>query len=959
MSEASTGLLNESKNKSNKYEGSAWSQHWKLILTGVGVVFLIALGVIFGVILNTDRENKLKNSKREELFPYSNIRLPLNVIPERYKIYLHPNITDNKFGFTGTVRILINITEETDSVLLHIKDLNISEVKCYHGSSAMSKHKGPEDSQQVPVKDHLISVEHEFLMIRMKEQHELEVGKQYTLFIRFNGRLSNGLEGFYKSSYTTSKGEKRYLATTHFEATQARAAFPCFDEPALKALFEIIMVREPQHTALSNMPIVKTINRTDGLKEDHFQQSLMMSTYLVAFVVCDYGYKSAKTSRGIEVKVWAPKEQIEQANFAIYAAPKVLDYYETFFQVNFPLPKQDLIAIPDFAAGAMENWGLITYRLTSILYDEKESSSANKQWVAVVIAHELAHQWFGNLVTMKWWNDLWLNEGFAAFVEFIGANITEPSWQMMDQFIVDDTQNSLTLDSSSNSHPISVTVNDPAQINEIFDTISYDKGASIIRMMKNFLGSDVFHTGLTDYLNKYKFKNAVSDDLWACLTKAANNTIDVKSVMDTWTLQMGYPLITITKNHEQSEKGLVTQEHFLIDVDRKTAASPFNYKWDVPITFYFEHKKEKQLVWFNRSADSINIPMMNASGWIKANIDQLNFYRVNYDEDNWNLLSKQLQDNHKAFSTSDRSNLIDDAFELAKAGKLDQIKALEMTAYLKNEDEYVPWITALGSLGYIGGLLQGRSCYSSYQKYIIQQVKPIVDKLGWSDEGTHLNRYLRGAALRSSVMHNDTDSVKRALEIFDRFMNNHESVAPNLRSTVYLAGIKYGGKEQWEFMLNKYLNSPFPSEQRKIMFALADSSDESILKKYLSWSMNTSIIRTQDTCGVIEHISTNIKGTKMAEDFVIKNWEKLFERYGKGSFDMSSLIKTVFARMKTKEDLKKAKKFLESHKLGSGSLAAKQSINAISNHIHWLEKNEKKVCEWLKNKIQSGSSEQD
>merc|ERR1712180_109033 len=260
------------------------------------------------------------------------------------------------------------------------------------------------------------------------------------------------------------------------------------------------MVREGIHTALSNMPVEKEQVRADGLIVTTFQESVKMSTYLVAFVVCDFVSVSAKSSRGIRISVWTPKDQISQAQYAISVAPKVIDHYEDFFNVKFPLPKQDMIAIPDFGAGAMENWGLITYRLTAILYDPQESSAVNKQRVAVVIAHEMAHQWFGNLVTMKWWNDLWLNEGFAAFVQSVGSAYISPDWKMDEQFVTENVQAAMVADAHEKSHPISVEVRNPAEIGALFDLISYQKGSSVIRMMQDFLGHKNMLHGLTNYL---------------------------------------------------------------------------------------------------------------------------------------------------------------------------------------------------------------------------------------------------------------------------------------------------------------------------------------------------------------------------------------------------------------------------------------------------------------------------
>jgi len=383
----------------------------------------------------------------------------------------------------------------------------------------------------------------------------------------------------------------------------------------------------------------------------------------------------------------------------------------------------------------------------------------------------------------------------------------------------------------------------------------------------------------------------------------------------------------------------------------KETPPPFDYKWEVPLTYYFQHNRQKKRQWFHKDEKSIKISWNRMSGWLKLNVDQIGFYRVNYDEDNWKALAEQLKKNHTALSEPDRANLIDDAFELAKADKMTQVQALELTEYLSKEKAYVPFVTALASLGYIGGMLLLRPGYKTYERYMIQAVMPLVEELGWEDEGTHLEKYLRGAVLRNAVFHNETESVKKALSIFNDWMVNKKHIPANLRSTIYLAGIKYGGEAEWNYMFKKYNTSQYPSEQRKLMFSLTESSDPKILRKYLDMSLDDDVIRSQDTCSVIEHIAGNPKGTKMAYKFVKRNWKILYKRYGTGSFDMSSLIKSTFGGLKTKAGLKDAEEFLSTHPVGSGKLAAKQALAGVRNHIKWLEKNEKSVVKWMANKM--------
>ncbi|MCL4131802.1 UNVERIFIED_CONTAM: hypothetical protein GTU68_054331 [Idotea baltica] len=309
--------------------------------------------------------------------------------------------------------------------------------------------------------------------------------------------------GFYRSSYFEDDVEI-FLGTTQFEATDARRAFPCFDEPALKATFDITIAREDGMGVISNMPNISStpIEDQPGWYWESFDTTLPMSTYLVAFIVSDFVSISSNANDHVLFRVWARREAIYQAEYALSIGPDVLTYYEDYFSIPFPLPKQDMAALPDFDAGAMENWGLITYRETALLYDPEQSGAYNRQRVGAVVAHELAHQWFGDLVSPAWWSELWLNEGFATYMEYHGLDALNPTFQMLEQFIANDLQYVFATDSLESSHPINVEVDDPAEIWELFDTISYSKGASIIRMMNYYLTEATFRQGLTNYLNE-------------------------------------------------------------------------------------------------------------------------------------------------------------------------------------------------------------------------------------------------------------------------------------------------------------------------------------------------------------------------------------------------------------------------------------------------------------------------
>ncbi|MEQ2240157.1 Endoplasmic reticulum aminopeptidase 2, partial [Ilyodon furcidens] len=441
-------------------------------------------------------------------FPWSRLRLPRYIVPLHYHLLLHPNLTT--LSFTGTVQIQIDVQNNTNWVVLHSKGLQISKATILDHNLAHLC------DQELPV---LHNPSHE--QIGIFSPKVLSSGQKYFLYIEFEAALAEGFYGFYKSTYITSEGETRNLASTHFEPTSARMAFPCFDEPSFKANFSVRIRRSPEYISLSNMPVIKTTQLNRNLLEDQFAPSVTMSTYLVAFIVCDFKSVSATTSSGVKVSIYAAPEKWMQTHYALEVAVKMLDFYEEYFNIRYPLPKQDLIAIPDFQSGAMENWGLTTYRETSLLYDPLTSSISDELWVTMVIGHELAHQWFGNLVTMDWWNDIWLNEGFARYMEYISVEATYPELKV-EEYLLHTCFVAVGHDSLNSSRPISSPAENPTQIKEMFDTVSYNKGACVLHMLRHFLTKEVFQSGIVRYLRKYSYGNAHNQDLWDSLANTCS-----------------------------------------------------------------------------------------------------------------------------------------------------------------------------------------------------------------------------------------------------------------------------------------------------------------------------------------------------------------------------------------------------------------------------------------------------
>uniref|UniRef100_A0A3B4T8H7 Endoplasmic reticulum aminopeptidase 1b n=1 Tax=Seriola dumerili TaxID=41447 RepID=A0A3B4T8H7_SERDU len=504
-------------------------------------------------------------------FPWDRMRLPKTVSPIHYDLIIHPNLTT--FDFTGVARIELDVHEDTSVIILHAKQMQISNVLLL----------APEGVRPLQVLENP-----RFHQLALLSDSVLTKGRKYEVQLGFAANLSDSYHGFYKSSYRTSTGEVRFMASTQFEATFARGAFPCFDEPAFKANFTIRITREPRHIAISNMPKVHMT------AADNFDTTVKMSTYLVAYIVSDFLSVSKTTQHGVKISIYAVPEKIDQTAFALDAAVKLLDFYDDYFDIPYPLPKQDLAAIPDFQSGAMENWGLTTYRETGLLFDADRSSASDKLGITKVIAHELAHQWFGNLVTMEWWNDLWLNEGFAKFMEYISLDITYPELHV-DDFFLGKCFEAMEVDSLSSSHPVSTPVENPMQIQEMFDDVSYDKGACILNMLRDFLTPEAFEIGIIQYLKRYSYQNTVNSHLWESLTNVkfcskrhvpsgaskwySDDELDVRAIMDTWTLQEGFPLVTVEVRGREVR---LSQERYLKTDDPSLTEG---FLWQIPLTY--------------------------------------------------------------------------------------------------------------------------------------------------------------------------------------------------------------------------------------------------------------------------------------------------------------------------------------------------------------------------------------
>ncbi|XP_070256863.1 aminopeptidase N [Myotis yumanensis] len=898
--------------------------------------------------------------------PWNRYRLPRSLVPDSYQVTLRPYLTTNEHGlyiFEGSSTVHFTCQEPTNVIIIHSKKLNYTDTQGHRVTlKALGGAKAPEIDRT-----ELVEVT-EYLVVHLKSQ--LEAGVMYEMSSKFQGELADDLAGFYRSEYMDGN-EKKVLATTQMQSADARKSFPCFDEPAMKARFNITLIHPHNLTALSNM---LPTGPSTPLPEDptwhvtKFHTTPVMSTYLLAYIVSEFTNvnmtEAMSTNQNVLIRIWARPSATEAGHgqYALNVTGRILNFFAQHYNTAYPLDKSDQIGLPDFNAGAMENWGLVTYRENSLLFDPDASSSSNKERVVTVIAHELAHQWFGNLVTVAWWNDLWLNEGFASYVEYLGADHAEPHWNLKDIIVQNELYRVMAVDALASSHPLCTPaeeVNTPAQISEMFDSISYSKGASVIRMLSSFLTEDLFKKGLASYLQTFSYKSTTYLDLWEHLQKAVSQQTavtlpkTVKTIMDPWILQMGFPVITL-----DTKTGSISQKHFLLDPDSVvTRPSNFSYQWIVPISS-LKNGAQQADTWLE-GATKTEAMFKTTNEWVLLNVNVTGYYQVNYDAENWKRIQTQLQNDLKVIPVLNRAQVIHDAFDLASARQVPVTLALDNTLFLINEKEYLPWQAAVSSLSYFKLMFEGSEVYGSMQKYLKKQVTPLFRHFGnltgnWTTRPENLmDQYNEVNAISTACSSGVAECQELASSLFSKWMAdpNNNPIHPNLRSTIYCNAIAQGGEAEWDFAWDQFRKATLVNEADKLRAALACSKEVWILNRYLEYTLDPNLIRKQDATSTISSIASNIIGKTLAWDFVQINWKKLFNDYGGGSFSFSNLIQAVTRRFSTEHELQQLEQFKKNNMdtgFGSATRALEQALEKTKANIKWVKENKEVVHKWFK-----------
>ena len=771
-------------------------------------------------------------------------RLPKTVTPHRYTIELYPDLGQGRF--TGNETIEVTVHEPVNTIVLNTAELTLNSVQLQEGSGA---------TQTAAVALDETEERATFTFSR-----SVPNGKAW-LAISFTGRLNDKLRGFYRSRFKLADGSEDVLAVTQFEATDARRAFPCWDEPCFKAVFEVTLVVSEGLAAISNTAVVERQPLGNGTARMRFAPTIPMSTYLLAFVVGRLEPTEPVFAGTVPIRVWAVPGKTHLGAFALEAARFSLEYFQDYYGIPYPGEKLDLIAIPDFAFGAMENLGAITFRETALLLESQTATQAERTRVADVVMHENAHMWFGDLVTMAWWNGLWLNEAFATFMEYQSVDAWKPAWERWTGFGVSRSAAFLT-DGLAASRPIEFEVVAPKDAEAMFDVLTYEKGAAVLRMLEQYLTPEVFRDGVRRYLKAHEFSIAETGDLWKGLGEVSGEPIP--DIMNGWIFRQGYPLVSMRVDTAQPAL-VVSQRAFRYLPDGA------GDRWQVPMTYRMRIngtvRRDRVLL---KDAE-IRIPLNGVPEWVVANEGGHGFYRVRYEA---SLLSALLREPAENLSPIERFNLISDAWAATLAGITPVTEYLDLTARFANETNRYVWLPLLASFGYLSRVLLHEE--GQFARFVRARLGSAAARLGWEArrDDDDLTRQLRGDILRGMGILGDDYGVQAGAAKCAR----DEVVDPEVAAAAVAIIAHAGGEAEYELFFQRFKTAKTPQEEQRYLHALAGFREQRLIDRTLRLTISGEI-RTQDAPFIVRELLAGVDSRETAWAFVKSHWEEMEQLY--------------------------------------------------------------------------------
>ena len=778
-------------------------------------------------------------------------RLPTTVSPERYAIRLTPDLTN--WTFAGEQSVTVQIHQAVSEIVVNAAELEIHSV-------TINDANGLRQSGTV-----YLDAENE--QARFGFAGAVAPGKA-ELKVQFTGVLNDKLHGFYRSTYKGTDGQDKPLASTQFESTDARRAFPCWDEPACKAVYQVTLVVDEKLTAISNDAVVReTVLPGTGKKEVVFADSMKMSTYLVAFIVGEFEATAPLMVGNAPLRVWAVPGKKRLADFAVDIGKASLEHFSDYYGIAYPGDKLDLIAIPDFASGAMENLGAITFRETALLVDSKKATRAELERVADVVAHENAHMWFGDLVTMQWWNGLWLNEAFATFMEMLAVDAWKPEWRRWDSFTVSRAA-AMQIDGLKSTRPIEFPVEKPEEAAGMFDVLTYEKGASVLRMLEQYLVAEQFRDGIRLYLRRHQYANAETGDLWNALEDATHQP--VRALMDTWIFQPGYPLISVAREG----RALVLSQQIFRYVQDGTDSER---KWHVPLFLRVSTPDgvEKRTLLLTETEGRVEFG--SDIHWAVVNAGGHGFYRARYSAELGGALRAQMR---AILSPVERFSLVNDAWATTLGGMTSLTDYLSLIELLRDEDDINVWTSVVGSCHQLA-----RIADDGQSAGLAARLRPLfaaaVERLGWTfNPGeSELTSQLRGDLIGAlGTVAEDQTTQERARELFAEYEKNPASVERNLVPALVAIVAHTGGAADYEKFVARFKNAQTPQEETRYLFALGNFPERRLVERTLELTLNGEV-RTQNAPYLLRGMLLNRHARAAAWSYLKARWDDMLRQF--------------------------------------------------------------------------------
>lgn len=823
-------------------------------------------------------------------------RLPQTVSPERYEIRLTPDLS--AAVFSGEETVFIQVHEPVRQVRLNAAELQFKSVAAHSRDGKVLQGEA------------ILDGENEQAALNFAEA--LSPGL-WQLRIEFAGILNDKLHGFYRSTYKDSKGQDKPLASTQFESTDARRAFPCWDEPAFKAVFQSTLIVDRDLTAISNTRVVReTPLPGTGKKEVVFADSIKMSTYLVAFIVGEFEGSDPVAVGGAPLRVWAAPGKKSLTRYAGEIGSFSLSYFCNYYGIPYPGDKLDLIAIPDFASGAMENLGAITFRETALLVDAEKATRGELERVADVVSHENAHMWFGDLVTMQWWNGLWLNEAFATFMEMLAVDAWRPEWRRWDSFTVSRAA-ALQIDGLKSTRPIEFPVRKPEEAAGMFDVLTYEKGASVLRMLEQYLGAEAFRDGIRLYLKRHEYGNAETTDLWDAIEESTRQP--VRALMDSWIFQPGHPLISV----EKTSGGIVLSQRLFRYLNDEAEQQR---KWHVPIFLRAGSHREVLTKTVLLTEPELLIELPEDINWVVVNAGGHGFYRVRYSGE---LLSALKQDLQSSLSAVERFSLVNDSWAATLAGLIPLGEYLGLLELLRDESDLNVWTTAIGSSHHLNRILKD-SQRVKLQERLRAVFSLALERLGWSPRAgeSELESQLRGDLIAAlATLAEDKGCQARARDLYALYEKDVTAVDRNMVPALIAIVAHTGSAADYEKFYAKFKNAQTPQEEQRYLFALANFSQPALIDRTLQLTVNGEV-RTQNSPYLMRGILLNRDARDKAWTFMKEQWDEMLRQYpdnaiprmcegiiGLATTDLESDVRRFFADHPVKQGTKQIAQHLE------------------------------------------------